>query len=109
MVALQFARKRFIWDFEMADVKKPILGPILAAHSLFMDLKRGCLTSNENQHLTLPCDLHVLSSKGEFSINRISRLLETEFCDVAGLEPFDHPPPASRVYHSVDISELLIG
>ena len=49
----------------------------------------------------LPCDLHVLSYNADFSINRIHRLLEEEFCDVKGLEPFNHPLPASRVYHSM--------
>ena len=44
-------------------------------------------------------------TKGEYSINRIQRLLEEEFPDVAGLQPFDHPPPASRVYHSVDTAD----
>ena len=90
----------------MADVKKPILGAdFLTAHSLVVDLQRGCLTSNEDQHLTLPCDLHVLSSKGEFSINRIHRLLKEELPDIAGLEPFYHPPPPSRVYHCVETAD----
>ena len=70
-----------------------------------MDLQRGCLSSNEDQHLRLPCNLHILSSKGEFSINRIHRLLQEEFRDVAGLEPFDHPMLASRVYHSGDTAD----
>ena len=61
-------------------MKNPILGAdFLMALSLVVDLQRGCLTSNEDQQLTLPCDLHVLSSKGEFPINRIQRLLEEEF------------------------------
>ena len=83
MIALQFAVSRYTWDFEVADIKKPILGAVFRmAHSLVVDLQRGCLTSNKDQHLTLPCDLHVLSS--------INGLLETEFRYVVGLEPFDH-------------------
>ena len=70
-----------------------------------MDLQRGCLTSNEDQHLTISCDLHVLSTKGEYSLHRIHRLLEEEFPDVVGLQPFDHPPPAAQVYHSMDIAD----
>ena len=94
---LQFANKRYTWDFEVADVKKPILGAnFLTAHGLVVDLQRGVLTSNEDQHLTIACDLHVLSTKGEYSLNRIHRLLEDEFPDVAGLQPFDHPPPAAQ-------------
>ena len=70
-----------------------------------MDLRRGCLTSNEDQHLTIPCDLLVLSTKGEYFINRIQRLLEEEFPDVAGLQPFDHSQSTSKVYHSVDTAD----
>ena len=90
----------------MADVKKPILGAdFLTANRLVVDLQRAILTSNEDQHLTIACDLHVLSTKGEYSLNRIHRLLEDEFPDVAGLQPFDHPPPAAQVYHSVDTND----
>ena len=31
-----------------------------------------------------------------------STAFEEEFHDIAGYEPFQHPPPASRVYHTVD-------
>ena len=90
----------------MADVKNPILGAnFLTAHGLVVDLQRGILTSNEDQHLTFTCDLHVLSTKGEYSLNRIHCLLEDEFPDVAGLQPFNHPPPAAQVYHSVDTAD----
>ena len=42
MVALQYAGRRFIWDFEVEDVKKPILGAdILTAHSLVVNLQWG--------------------------------------------------------------------
>ena len=106
MIALQFSGKRFIWYFEVAKVKKPILGAdFLMAHSLVVDLQRGCLTSNEDQHLMLPCNLHVLSFSRDFSINRIHCLLEEEFGDVTVYEPFDHLPPASRVYHAVDTAD----
>ena len=67
------------WDFEVAEVKKPILGAdFLTAHSLVVDLQWGCLTSNEDRHLMLPCDLHVFSSSRDYAINRIHRLLEEE-------------------------------
>ena len=96
MIALQFSGKGFIWDFEVTEVKKPILeADFLTAHSFIVDLQRGCLTSNEDQHLMLPCDLHVLSSSGDFSINKIHHLLEKEFRYVTGYEPFEHPPPGS--------------
>ena len=79
MIPLQFQSRRFTWDFEIAEVKKPILGAdFLMAHGLVVDLQRGCLTSNEDQYLVLPCSLHVLSTNGDFSINRIHRLLEEE-------------------------------
>ena len=66
LIPLQFARRRYTWDFEIADVKKPILGAdFLTAHGLMVDLQRGVLTSNEDLHLTIPCDLHVLTTKGE--------------------------------------------
>ena len=80
MVPLKFQCCRFIWDFEVADMK-PILGvDFLTANGLMVDLQRGVITSNEDQHLLLLCTLHVLSSSGgEFSINRIQRLLEDEF------------------------------
>ena len=106
LIPLQFARRRYTWDFEVADVKKPILGAdFLMAHGLVVDIQRGILTSNEDRHLTIACDLHVLSTKGEYSLNRIHRLLEDEFPDVAGLQPFNHPPPAAQVYHSVDTAD----
>ena len=55
MMPLQFANKRYTWDFEVADVRKPSLGAdFLSAHGLVVDLQRGCLTSNEDQHLTIP-------------------------------------------------------
>ena len=77
MIPLQFSRRRFTRDFEVAEVKKPILGAdFLTAHGLMVDLQRGCLTSNDEQQLVLPCDLHVLSSNSNFSINRIHCLLE---------------------------------
>ena len=70
LIPLQFSRRRYTWDFEVADVKKPILGAdFLMAHGLVVDLQRGILTSNEDQHL------QVLSTKGEYSLNRIHRLL----------------------------------
>ena len=76
MVTLQFPGKCFIWDFEVADVKKPIIGAdLLTAYALVVDLQQGCLTSNGDQHLVLPCDLQVLISNGDFFINRIHRLL----------------------------------
>ena len=60
LIPLQFARRRYTWDFEVADVKKPILGAdFLTAHGLVVDIQRGILTSNEDQHLTIACDLHV--------------------------------------------------
>ena len=103
MIPLPFSRRRFTWDFEVAEVRKPILGAdFLTAHGLVVDLQQGCLTSNDDQQLVLPCDLHILSSSGDFSINRIHRLLEEEFCDFAGYQPFQHPAPPSRVYHTVD-------
>ena len=103
---LQFANRRYTWDFEVANMRKPILGAdFLSAHGLLVDLQRGVLTSNEDQHLTIPCDLHALTIKGEYSINRIQPLHEEEFPDVAGLQPFDHPPPAAQVYHSVDTAD----
>ena len=108
MMPLQFANRRYTWDFEVANVRKPILGAdFLSAHGLVVDLQRGCLTSNKDQHLTIPCNLHVLSTKGEFSINRIPLLLEEEFPDAASLQPFDHLLPASRVYHSVEYRRHL--
>ena len=77
MIPLQFQRRRFTWDFEIVEIKKPFLGAdLLIAHGLVVDLKRGCVTSNEDQHLVLPCSLHVLSTSGDFSINRIHRLLK---------------------------------
>ena len=46
MIVLQFPGKPFIWDFEVAEVKKPILGAdFLTAHSLVVDLQRDCLIS----------------------------------------------------------------
>ena len=42
------------------------------------------------------------ASGGKFSINRIQHLLEEEFWDVAGYEPFLHPTPASQVFHFID-------
>ena len=60
-------------------MRKPILGAdFLTAHGLVEDLQQGCLTSNDDEHLVLPCSLHILSSNGDFSINRIHRLLEEE-------------------------------
>ena len=106
LIPLQFSRRRYMWDFEVADVKKPILGAnFLTAHGLVVDLQRGILTSNKDQHLTIACNLHVLSTKGKYSLNRIHRLLEDEFPDVAGVQPFNHPPPAAQVYHSVDTAD----
>ena len=106
IISLQFQRRRFTWDFEVADIKMPILGAyFLTANGLVVDLQRGCITSNEDQNLVLPCSLHVFSSNSEFSINRIHCLLEEEFRDMAGYEPFQNPPPASRVYHSVDTAD----
>ena len=70
-----------------------------------MNVQQGCITSNEDQHLALPCSLHVLSSSGEFSINRIHRLLKEEFQDVVGYEPFQNLPPAFRVYHFVETAD----
>ena len=52
-----------------------------------------------------PPPRNVLSTKGEYSLNRIHRLLEHEFPDIAGLQPFNHPPPAAQVYHSVDTAD----
>ena len=107
IIPLQFSRRRFSWDFEIADVNKPILGAdFLTAHGLVVDLQRGVLTSYEDQHLTLPCDVHILTTKGKFSINRVQQLLEDEFPDVAGLQPFNHPPPDARVYHTVHTADL---
>ena len=75
MIPLQFSRRRFTWDFEVAEVKKPILGAdFLTALGLMVDLQRSCLNCNNDQQLVLPCNLHVLSSNGDFSINRIHRL-----------------------------------
>ena len=88
--------RRLQRDFEVADVKKPILGAdFLTANRLVVDLQQGVITSNEDQHLLLPCSLHGFSSKGEFSINQIQHILEGEFRDVAGYELFQLPPPAS--------------
>ena len=107
IIPLQFSRRKFQWDFEVADVNKPILGAdFLSAHGLVVDLQRGMLTSNEDQQLVIPCSLHVLTSKGEFSVNRLQRLLEDEFPDVAGLQPFDHHPPEARVYLAVDTADV---
>ena len=40
MITLQFSGKRFIWDFEVAKVKKPILrADFLTAHFLMVDLQ----------------------------------------------------------------------
>ena len=79
---LQFANKRYMWDFEVADMNKPILwADFLLAHGLVVDLQRSVLTSNRDLHLTIPCDLHILTTQGEYSINRIQRLLEEEFPD----------------------------
>ena len=94
MIPLQ--RRRFTWDLKVADVKKPILGAdFLTAHGLVVCLQWGCLTSNDNEHLVLPCSLHVLSSNGDFSINWIHCLLEEEFHDIAGLPAL--PAPAARL------------
>ena len=95
-----------MWDLEITEVKKPILGAdFLIAYGLRVNIQWGCLTSNEDQHLVLPCSLHVLSTNGDFSINRIHCLLEEEFFDVAGYKPFQHQPPASMVYHLVDTDD----
>ena len=73
----------------------------LTAHRLVVDLQRGCTTSNEDPHLVLPCTLHVLSTPGgEYSLNHFQWLLEAEYQDVAGYEPFTNPPPASRIYYT---------
>ena len=73
-----------------------------------VDLQCGVITSNKDQYLLLPCSLHVLSAhEGEYSINRLHRLLEEEFRDVAGYEPFVYPLPTSRVYHAVDTGDSL--
>ena len=104
LIPLQFSRRRYTWDFEVADMKKPILGAdFLMAHGLVVDLQRGILNGNKDQHLTIACNL--VSTKGEYSLNRIHRLLEDEFPDVAGVQPFDHLPPAAQVYHSVDTAD----
>ena len=106
MIPLQFQRRRYTWDFEVADVTKPILGAdFLTAHNLVVDVGGACLTSNEYPNLNLPCSLHTLRTSGEYSINRIQRILEHEFPDVAGLQEFESPPPASRIYHSVDTAD----
>ena len=87
-------------------MKKPILGAdFLTAYGLVVDLQWGVITSNKDQHLVLPCSLHVLSSNSDFSINRIHRLLEEKFRDMAGYEPFQNPLPVSTVYHSVDTAD----
>ena len=97
MILLQLQRMRYTWDFEIAEVKKPILGAdFLMAHILMVDLQRGCITSNEDQHLVLLYSLHVLSTSGDFFINHIHRLLKEEFRDVAGYESFQNPSTPPR-------------
>ena len=102
LVLLQFNCHRKSWDFQVEDVKKAIIGAdLLTYHGLVMDLQRGCVLSNEDQHLVLPCSLHVLSNSGEYSINQIQQLLRQEYRNVAGLEEFEGLPPAYRVFHNV--------
>ena len=47
----------------MADVQKPICyADLLTANGLVVDLQQGVITSNKDQHLLLPCSLHILST-----------------------------------------------
>lgn len=56
IIQLQFQRRRFTLIFEIADVKKPILGAnFLTVNGLVVDLQQGCITSKEDQHLVLHC------------------------------------------------------
>ena len=70
-----------------------------------VDLQRGCLTSNDKQQLVLPGNLNVLAPTATSPSTRIHRNLKEELHNIAGYEPFQHPPPASRVYHTVDIAD----
>lgn len=54
MVPLQFQRRHFVWDLEVVNMNKPILGDFLTANKLLVDLQRGLITSHEDQHLLLP-------------------------------------------------------
>ena len=78
--------------------------PLLSAqHPSSAVSVQGCNTSNEGPHLVLPCTLHALStSGGEYSLNHFQWLLEEEYRDVAGYEPFSNPGLASRIYYTIN-------
>ena len=65
IIFLQFYGRRYTWDIEEADVKKPILGAdFLSAHGLTGDLQGSCIRSNDDPNLVLPCTLHILPPLG---------------------------------------------